>query len=93
MVADPTVGKYMVGCLTNLTGSDIKLYINQICTLLIYGWFCGYLIEWWLSCGHMYVTRTVYNHTDITYSTILMPSLSEKVAILYSNIVELFVVY
>ena len=66
MVADPTVGKYMVGCLTNLIVFFcerkqkiliiIKLYITQICTL----WFCGYLIEWWLSCGHMYVTHTVY---------------------------------
>ena len=38
----------------------------------------------------MYVTRTVYNHSDITYSTILMPSLSEKT---HSNIVWLFLVY
>ena len=69
MVTDPTVGKYMVGCLTNLTESVkqqeihiiIKLYITQICTL--------WLFEWWLSCGQMYVTRTVYKHSDITYSS------------------------
>ena len=32
----------------------------------------------------MYVTLTVYKNSDIKYSTILMPRLSEKVAILYS---------
>ena len=32
----------------------------------------------WLSCGHMYVTCTVYKHSDITYSTIPMPSLRVK---------------
>ena len=42
---------------------------------------CGCLFELWLSCGHVYVTRTVYKHSDITYLTILKRILSEKVTI------------
>ena len=37
----------------------MKQYISQICTL-------------WLSCGHIYVMHTVYKHSDVTYSTILL---------------------
>ena len=59
---------------------------------------CGYLVEWWLSCGHMYVTVPfMYKHSDITYSAILMPSLSKKslfdTATLYIAISGLLVVF
>ena len=41
----------------------MKQYISQICTL----W-----LSCVLSCGHMNVMHTVYKHSDVTYSKILM---------------------
>ena len=71
MVADPTVGKYMV-----VYYHKTVHYSNMYFVVL---WaVCGCLVELWLGSGHVYVTRIVYKHSDITYSTILMPSLSEK---------------